>query len=101
MIKNIILFSLVLFIPTLGHAQVGVGLGAFTNSFNNSYLLQSQGTAALAQAALKAAEIRQIRIQLREKYGTNEIKILEQQEALADKNLQMYISTFYSSKNNN
>ncbi len=101
MVKNILLFLLVLFMPILSHAQVGVGLGAFANSFNQSYLLQSQGMAALAQTAERIAAIRQIRMQLREEYGTKEIKRLEQQEALADKNLQMYLSTFYSIKNSN
>lgn len=99
MFIKIILYLCVLFVPTLGHAQVGVGLGAFTNSFNQSYLLQSQGTAALAQAAANIAAIRQIRVQQREEYGTKEIKRLEQQEALADAKLQLYISKFYLTKN--
>lgn len=92
--KTLLLLSITC-TPIVASAQWGVGLGAFANSFNQSYSAQSQAAAAQAQAEAQLAAIRQMRMQQREQYGTKEIKRLDQQDALADQKLALIIERVY------
>ena len=85
-------------VTLVANAQWGVGAGAFANSFNQSYASGAQAAAAQAQADAQNEAVKQMRIQQREKFGTREIKRLDQQEALADQKLAMVISVMYSGK---
>ena len=96
--KKLFVVILLCSCPIIANAQWGVGAGAFANSFSQSYALGAQAAAAEAEAEARLASIRQMRIQQRERYGTREIKRLDQQEALADQKLELVISVMYSGK---
>ena len=95
MIKKILVAVLLFSLPVYAFAQLGVGIGAAVDSFNQSSARQSQNDAAMAQVLVQAEAIKQMRLDNRERFGTGEIKKLNQQENQADAKLAMIIGKLY------